>query len=186
MSALKGLLLGLDFGAPHQPTIWHVQTLQSRPDRCCQARVPRATEERNDSSDPNENSKTLWCRTKRTRITYSTRIVLLARSVQTAVPSSPFPGLTRSMRLSANNVENRSRSIIPCNSFGIEPHRYCRAAWHTSRTRFRRHSLARQVLLRWFSYRNANMERPIIGGRRPPSPLGDIQPDYWLAEYTIE
>ena len=27
---------------------------------------------------------------------------------------------------------------------------------------------------------------PLIGDRRPPSPLGDIQPDYWLAEYTTE
>ena len=29
-------------------------------------------------------------------------------------------------------------------------------------------------------------ERPIIGDRRTPSPLGDIQPDHWLAEYTTE
>jgi hypothetical protein len=44
----------------------------------------------------------------------------------------------------------------------------------------------KQVLVQWFSYRKANRERPIIGERRPPSPLGDIQPDYWLAEYTTE
>src|SRR5437667_11691747 len=44
----------------------------------------------------------------------------------------------------------------------------------------------KQVLLQWFSYRKANRERPIIGDRRPPSPLGDIQPDHWLAEYTTE
>jgi hypothetical protein len=25
-----------------------------------------------------------------------------------------------------------------------------------------------------------------MGDHRPPSPLGDIQPDYWLAEYTTE
>jgi hypothetical protein len=31
-----------------------------------------------------------------------------------------------------------------------------------------------------------NRERPIIGDRRPPSKLGDIQPDHWLAEYTTE
>jgi hypothetical protein len=43
-----------------------------------------------------------------------------------------------------------------------------------------------QVLLHWFSYRKANRKRPMIGDRRPPSPLGDIQPDYWLAEYTTE
>jgi len=44
----------------------------------------------------------------------------------------------------------------------------------------------KQVLLHWFSYRKANRERPIIGDRRTPSPLGKIQPDHWLAEYTTE
>lgn len=44
----------------------------------------------------------------------------------------------------------------------------------------------KQVLLQWFSYRKANRERPIIGDRRPPSPLGNIQANYWLAEYTTE
>lgn len=44
----------------------------------------------------------------------------------------------------------------------------------------------KQILLQWFSYRKANRERPIIGDKRPPSPLGDIQPDHWLAEYTTE
>lgn len=44
----------------------------------------------------------------------------------------------------------------------------------------------KQVLVQWFSYRRKNRERPMIGDRRPPSPLGDIQPDAWLAEYTTE
>ncbi len=44
----------------------------------------------------------------------------------------------------------------------------------------------KQVLLQWFSYRKRDRERPIIGDRRPPSPLGFIQPDHWLAEYTTE
>src|ERR1044071_4079757 len=44
----------------------------------------------------------------------------------------------------------------------------------------------KQILLQWFSYRKKDRERPIIGDRRPPSPLGDIQPDHWLAEYTTE
>jgi hypothetical protein len=44
----------------------------------------------------------------------------------------------------------------------------------------------KQVLTQWFSYRKKNRERPIIGDRRPPSPLGDIQPDHWLPEYTTE
>ena len=44
----------------------------------------------------------------------------------------------------------------------------------------------KRVLTSWFSYRKKNRERPIIGDRRPPSKLGEIQPDHWLAEYTTE
>ncbi len=44
----------------------------------------------------------------------------------------------------------------------------------------------KQVLLSWFSYRKRDRDRPIIGDRRPPSLLGNIQPDHWLAEYTTE
>ena len=44
----------------------------------------------------------------------------------------------------------------------------------------------KQVLRQWFSYRKKDRARPIIGDRRPPSPLGDIQPDHWLPEYTTE
>ncbi len=44
----------------------------------------------------------------------------------------------------------------------------------------------KQVVLQWFSYRKANRQRPIIGDRRQPSSLGNIQPNYWLAEYTTE
>jgi hypothetical protein len=44
----------------------------------------------------------------------------------------------------------------------------------------------KQVLVQWFSYRKRDRERPIIGDRRQPSPLGDIQPNHWLAEYTTE
>jgi len=44
----------------------------------------------------------------------------------------------------------------------------------------------KRVLTQWFSYRKKNRERPIIGDRRPPSKLGQIQPDHWLAEYTTE
>ena len=42
------------------------------------------------------------------------------------------------------------------------------------------------VLPQWFSYRKANRDRPVIGDRREPSALSDIQPDHWLAEYTTE
>lgn len=42
------------------------------------------------------------------------------------------------------------------------------------------------VLKQWFSYRKRNRERPQIGDKRPPSPLGDIQPEHWLPEYTSE
>jgi hypothetical protein len=44
----------------------------------------------------------------------------------------------------------------------------------------------KQVLLHWFSYRGRDRSRPIIGERRPPSPLGEIQPEGWLSEYTTE
>ena len=44
----------------------------------------------------------------------------------------------------------------------------------------------KHVLTQWFSYRRRNRERPQIGDRRTPSPLGDIQPSAWSAEYTTE
>ena len=36
------------------------------------------------------------------------------------------------------------------------------------------------------SYRRRDRTRPIIGDRRPPSPLDSIQPKGWLAEYTTD
>ena len=44
----------------------------------------------------------------------------------------------------------------------------------------------KQVLVHWFSYRKKDRTRAVIGERRPPSPLENIQPDHWLAEYTTE
>lgn len=44
----------------------------------------------------------------------------------------------------------------------------------------------RNVMRQWFSYRKRDRSRPIIGDRRPPSPLEKIQPDHWLAEYTSD
>ena len=44
----------------------------------------------------------------------------------------------------------------------------------------------KQVLVHWFSYRKKDRTRPVIGDRRPPSPLEKIQPDRWLADYTTE
>jgi len=44
----------------------------------------------------------------------------------------------------------------------------------------------KQVLLQWFNNRKKEREKPQIGDRRKPSPLGDIQPDTWPAEYTTE
>jgi hypothetical protein len=44
----------------------------------------------------------------------------------------------------------------------------------------------KNVLRQWFSYRKKHRERPQIGDKRKPSPLGDIQPDRWLPEYTSE
>jgi hypothetical protein len=42
------------------------------------------------------------------------------------------------------------------------------------------------VLKQWFSYRRRDRSRPIIGDRRPPSPLDSIQPDHWLPDYTSD
>src|SRR5688572_13168440 len=44
----------------------------------------------------------------------------------------------------------------------------------------------KQVLWHWFSYRRGDRSRPIIGDRRSPSPLDQIQPDHWLPEYTSD
>ena len=41
-----------------------------------------------------------------------------------------------------------------------------------------------EILKHWFSYRRKDRSRPVIGDRRPASPLGDIQPDGWLDAYT--
>jgi len=42
------------------------------------------------------------------------------------------------------------------------------------------------VLRQWFSYRRRDRSRPVIGDRRPPSPLDRVQPDSWTAEYTTD
>lgn len=42
----------------------------------------------------------------------------------------------------------------------------------------------KQVIWHWFSYRRRDRSRPVIGDRRPSSPLDQIQPDHWLPEYT--
>jgi hypothetical protein len=44
----------------------------------------------------------------------------------------------------------------------------------------------KNVLRQWFSYRKLDRTRPIIGDRRPPSPLDRIQPEHWLDEYTVD
>jgi hypothetical protein len=44
----------------------------------------------------------------------------------------------------------------------------------------------KRVLTQWFRCRKKYRERPIMGDRRPPSKLGEIQSDHWLAEYTAE
>lgn len=42
------------------------------------------------------------------------------------------------------------------------------------------------VLRQWFSYRKRDRSKPLIGDRRPPSPLDQIQPESWLPEYTTD
>lgn len=44
----------------------------------------------------------------------------------------------------------------------------------------------KHVIRQWFSYRRRDRSRPIIGDRRPPSPLEKIQPESWPAEYTTD
>ena len=44
----------------------------------------------------------------------------------------------------------------------------------------------KRVLTQCFSYRARDRTRPMIGHKRPPSPLGKIQPDGWLSKYTSE
>ena len=44
----------------------------------------------------------------------------------------------------------------------------------------------KNVVRQWFSYRKHNRSRPILGDRRKPSQLSDIQPDHWLADYTSD
>lgn len=44
----------------------------------------------------------------------------------------------------------------------------------------------KNVLRHWFSYRKRDRSRPVMGDRRPPSPLEKIQPEHWLAEYTSD
>ena len=42
------------------------------------------------------------------------------------------------------------------------------------------------TLTQWFSYRRADRTRPLIGDKRPPSPLDKLRPDGWPAEYTSD
>jgi hypothetical protein len=44
----------------------------------------------------------------------------------------------------------------------------------------------KQVLQQWFNNRKKVRDKPQIGDRREPSPLGDLQPESWPAEYTTE
>lgn len=42
----------------------------------------------------------------------------------------------------------------------------------------------KNIIDQWFSYRRLDRSRPMIGDRRPPSPLEQIRPDRWPASYT--
>jgi hypothetical protein len=42
----------------------------------------------------------------------------------------------------------------------------------------------KNVIDQWFSYRRLDRSRPMIGDRRPPSPLDRVQPDSWPSTYT--
>lgn len=87
-----------------------------------------------------------------------------------AIPTTPedFPNelrydaAARRLFVGTGYVENVSRAMVDYDVSGMN------------------------VLTQWFSYRKKDRRRPIIGDRRPPSPLSDIQPDHWLAEYTSD
>jgi hypothetical protein len=44
----------------------------------------------------------------------------------------------------------------------------------------------KQIIPQWFSYRKRDRGKPPMGDKRPPSPLQDIQPEHWPAEYTSD
>jgi hypothetical protein len=44
----------------------------------------------------------------------------------------------------------------------------------------------KRVLWNWFSYRRRDRTKPIIGDKRPPSPLDSVQPEGWPPEYTTD
>ncbi|MGE0421784.1 MAG: type ISP restriction/modification enzyme [Reyranellaceae bacterium] len=87
-----------------------------------------------------------------------------------AIPSAPEPlpdeidydPATRRLRIGKGSVENVSPAVW---------------AYEVS---------GKQVIRQWFSYRRRDRSRPIIGDRRPPSPLDSVQPESWLAEYTSD
>ncbi len=43
----------------------------------------------------------------------------------------------------------------------------------------------KHVLRQWFSYRQKDRFRPIMGDRRPPSKPGEVQPDFSGAHYAL-
>lgn len=44
----------------------------------------------------------------------------------------------------------------------------------------------KNVLTQWFSYRRRDRSKPSMGDKRPPSPLQNLQSEFWLAEYTTD
>lgn len=87
-----------------------------------------------------------------------------------AIPMAPAPlpeemaydPATRRLRIGAGFVENVMPEVF---------------AYEVS---------GKAVLRQWFSYRRRDRTRPVIGDRRPPSPLDAIQPESWLPEYTAD
>src|SRR5580692_5145293 len=100
-------------------------------------------------------------------------------------------------RCSAFEVRRRCRSSAQCmprcttnsirsaiSSRGKSTSRDALLPWPSGALSRHRSPLARWVLDQWFSYRRRDRTKPLIGDKRPPSPLEKIQPDGWLAEYT--
>lgn len=85
-----------------------------------------------------------------------------------AIPSSSLPDAmdhdpaTKRLRIGEGHVDNVTKEMFDYEVSG------------------------KNVLRQWFSYRRRDRTKPIIGNRRPPSPLSEIQPDGWLPEYTTD
>jgi Type ISP C-terminal specificity domain len=77
----------------------------------------------------------------------------------------------------------RHHGLRPSNA-AAESRQGLRQERHTRNVGLR--SLWQAGALGMFSDRRSNRSKPVIGDKRPPSPLDKIQPDHWLPEHTSD